>query len=279
MPRPPRPRACPASHPHNIKLTPTSPCIRTAYLTACLALSCVLHVPLPHLLPRPHPQTPNTDHSSEYITALRPPSPPRRRPIPPQPALTAVLVLGGTSALGAAAIQLLRLSLPEGTPIISTNPAAHKAWVTGVLGATACVDGRDTACKELVAAVRALTPGGEGVDGVLDAVGEFEGDHMDPDLWGVMMDKELPEGAPSRVYSCGPEAATWQTSEDILGKPIFLKALPLPEAMRGLGELVDEGRYKLPLEVEVVGKGLEGVAGGLEKLRAGVSGKVLVVSL
>lgn len=255
-----------------------TPC-RTAYLTACMALSSVLHVPLPHLLPRPHPQTPNTDPSSEYITALRPPSPSRRRPLPPKtppPALTSVLVLGGSSAFGAAAIQLLRLSLPEETPIISTNPTAHKAWVTGVLGATACVDGRGMADEELVAAVRALTPGGKGVDGVVDAVGELDRDHGHGDgFWGFMIEKGKPEGRPSRVYSCGPEGATWQTSSDIFD----FHVRHLPEAMRGLGELVDEGRYKLPLEVEVVGKGLEGVAGGLEKLRAGVSGKVLVVAL
>lgn len=256
-----------------------TPC-RTAYFTACQALDSVLRVPLPHLLPRPHPQTPNTDPSSEYITALRPPSPTRRRPLlptTPPPALTSVLVLGGTSAFGAAVIQLLRLSLPEGTPIISTNPAAHKAWVTGVLGATACVDDIGMADEELMAAVRALTPRGNGVDGVVDAVGKLDGDYCDGDsLWGGLMSKEIPKGKRSRVYSCGPGGATWQSSGDIF----YCQMHPLPDStMRGLGELVDEERYKLPLEVEVVYKGLEGVAGALEKLKAGVSGKVLVVAL
>ncbi|KAK0738756.1 chaperonin 10-like protein [Schizothecium vesticola] len=132
--------------------------VPTAYLTAYGVLSNALSLPLPHLLSRPHLQTPNTDPSSEYLTALRPPSPPARLPQSPTPTpeLSSVLVMGGSTPLGAAAIQLLRLSLPPGTPIISTNPAAHDARVTGVLGATACVDGADMAYEEVVAAGRTL---------------------------------------------------------------------------------------------------------------------------
>lgn len=46
-----------------------------------------------------------------------------------------------------------------------------------------------------------------------------------------------------------------------------------------LGELLEEGKYKLPVEVEVVGKGWEAVEGGVEKLSKGVSRTKLVVSV
>ena len=50
-------------------------------------------------------------------------------------------------------------------------------------------------------------------------------------------------------------------------------------AMNRLADLVDQGSFRLPLEVEVVGSGLEGIGPGLERLREGVSGTKLVVAL
>lgn len=51
------------------------------------------------------------------------------------------------------------------------------------------------------------------------------------------------------------------------------------DAMANLADLAEEGKFKLPLEVEVVGKGLEDVSGGLDRLKKGVSGVKLVVAL
>lgn len=51
-----------------------------------------------------------------------------------------------------------------------------------------------------------------------------------------------------------------------------------PGAMAFLVKLLEEGKYKLPLKVEVVGSGFESVEKSLD-LMPQVSGKKLVVSL
>ncbi|KAK1833554.1 chaperonin 10-like protein [Podospora conica] len=246
-----------------------------AYLTACAALTAGLNIPLPHLAPRPHPQTPNTDPSSEYLTAklLRAPSfgPASAAPAPAPAPPTSVLVLGGSTPVGAAAIQLLRLSLPPSTTIISTNSPAHDARTTAILGATACVD-RNLAAAEVVAAVRAATPGGRGAEAVVDAVGALDG-KGEGELWGVLSEG----GKCARVFP-----GRGGSREGARGTVVMVEmAVPGGErVMRGLGELMEGGRWKLPVEVEVVGKGLESIAGGVQRLReGGVSGKTFVVSL
>jgi hypothetical protein len=50
-------------------------------------------------------------------------------------------------------------------------------------------------------------------------------------------------------------------------------------AIPGLASLVQSGKYKLPVRVEVVGKGLESIERGLDKLIKGVSGTKYIVSL
>jgi hypothetical protein len=49
--------------------------------------------------------------------------------------------------------------------------------------------------------------------------------------------------------------------------------------MLGLASLVQSGKYKLPVEVEVAGNGLDSIKQGLDKLMKGVSGTKYVVSL
>lgn len=50
-------------------------------------------------------------------------------------------------------------------------------------------------------------------------------------------------------------------------------------AMPALAKLVEEGEYKLPVRVEVIGTGFEAIDQGLNRLIGGVSGTKLVVSL
>lgn len=50
-------------------------------------------------------------------------------------------------------------------------------------------------------------------------------------------------------------------------------------AMPGLATLVQNGKYRLPLKIEIVGKGFETIERGLDKLMKGVSGTKYVVSL
>ncbi|KAF2967248.1 hypothetical protein GQX73_g6315 [Xylaria multiplex] len=80
--------------------------------------------------------------------------------------LQSVLVLGGSSSVGSAAVQLLRRALPSAT-IITTSSAAHHTRLKD-LGATECLE---RSAQRNVTALRAFSPKGAGVDAILDAVG------------------------------------------------------------------------------------------------------------
>jgi NADPH:quinone reductase-like Zn-dependent oxidoreductase len=111
-----------------------------------------------------------------------------------------ILILGGSSNVGAAAVQLLRLALPTAT-IITTSSSEHHVKRT-LLGATATLERN---AQQNAAAVRAVSPGGTGIDALIDAVGAasespavlaaFRDDG--PKLYTVVrnrMDEKLPEG-------------------------------------------------------------------------------------
>jgi len=113
--------------------------IPIAYLTGAAAVRVGLKVPLPGLS--------NAGNTGEQQ-------------------LQSILILGGSSGVGSAAIQLLRLALPSAT-VIATSSAAHHANLKA-LGATTCLE---RAVQQDAVALRAATPGGKGVDAILDAVG------------------------------------------------------------------------------------------------------------
>lgn len=111
---------------------------RLCYLTAATAIVLGLHVLLP-------PIDATNSHSPQ-----------------------SVLVLGGSSAVGAAAIQLLRLVLSTAAIFTTSSPKHHSHLIS--LGATRCF------AREDVSDVKAMTPSGEGVDAILDAVGAAASD-------------------------------------------------------------------------------------------------------
>ncbi|RYC59646.1 hypothetical protein CHU98_g6569 [Xylaria longipes] len=80
--------------------------------------------------------------------------------------LQSVLVLGASSAVGSAAVQLLRIALPSAT-IVTTSSAAHHTHLKS-LGATTCLE---RSAQQDAAALKAASPGGSGVDAILDPVG------------------------------------------------------------------------------------------------------------
>ncbi|KAK0622799.1 chaperonin 10-like protein [Immersiella caudata] len=247
------------------------------YLTAAAAITKGLNTPLPHLQPR-KPLT-REDSSSEYLQerhlrskslgglALALANP------PPPPPLNSILIIGGSSGVGASAIQLLRLTLP-GATIISTNSPAHNKHLAS-LGASVCVD-RNLAMPKLLAAIKAASPAQRGVDAILDAVA---GAGEDSSLFSV-----LNKGGPN-LYTNVFTGKEVNAPEGVKATKVFAHMMfvtPDPDgapAMARLADLVDEGKYKLPLEIEVVGTGLEEIGGGLEKLKKGVSGSKLVVAL
>lgn len=198
-----------------------------------------MHVPLPHL-------------DSNGSSSLR-----------------SILVLGGSSGVGAAAIQLLRLALPSAT-ILTTSSEKHNTHLVS-LGATKCFE---RSAQENTSAIKAATPGGFGVDAILDAVTAAA---SQPTVFTALN----PTGA--KVYS---QVVTGQdvevpggiNSTAVFGRQIF-GAKGGMTAMPGLANLVQSGKYKLPIKVEVVGKGFETIERGLDKLMKGVSGTKYVVSL
>ena len=162
---------------------------------------------------------------------------------------------------------MLRSALPDAV-ILTTASVKHANRLQG-LGATATID-RSSAT--LVADVKAHTP--EGVDAIVDCVTAAAGNSRVFDAL---------RGDGPRLYSqvftnisvTPPEnvKATVVFGRQIFGAPGGLGA------MAALGKLVGEGKYKLPVPIEIVGKGWESVGTGLQRYAKGISGQKLVVSI
>ncbi|KAK0711996.1 chaperonin 10-like protein [Lasiosphaeris hirsuta] len=246
------------------------------YLAACAAITKGLGIPLPHLAPLETPKEDQVDYYGEKNPKVNntnngdgnAPTPPAKPPV----AVRSVLVLGGSSGVGTSALQLLRMALGRDAVLVCTNSPAHNKRLVG-LGATACVD-RNLPGGKLVAAVKAATPGGKGVDAVLDAVAGVGGGG----LWDVL------RADGPKLYSNVFTGEEVTVPEGVRGTPVFAHMMLSVNkggkaAMGRLGDLVEEGKYQLPLDIKVVGRCLEDIGKGLDRLQAGVSGTKLVVSL
>ena len=259
------------------------------------------HPAHPNPKPRhPHPPKLTTANLSGNPTTT--PSQPS-----PTPKLTSILVLGGSSGIGSCAIQLLRVALGPGVTILSTNSPSNNPHCLK-LGANTCID-RSYELEKLVSSVKNATPNKAGVDAIVDAVGATcpppssgsgaGGNHgKGQDQGNAFLSKiftALNSSGPklfSQVMTTPHASATAVTqqiaseqgvkaAQPVFGRMTFEVAPGGMRAMSRLTELVEGGggKFKLPLNVEVVGKGLETIGGGLEKLKGGVSGTKLVVSL
>ncbi|KAK4173222.1 chaperonin 10-like protein [Triangularia setosa] len=236
------------------------------YLTAVACIIKGLGLPLPHLKEPPKEKIPNLDDLASPIT----PGPFQAQVR--SPLLTSVLIVGGSSGVGACAVQLLRDALPH-LVIITTNSPAHDKKVMS-LGATTCVD-RNMKPDQIAKAVRDASPNGKGVDAMIDTVaGAMEGNK---EIFNAFR-----EGGP-KLYSHVMTGAKLAVPEGVKAATVVGRMAFQTDgggaAMTRLVDLVESGRFKLPLDIEVVGKGLGVIGGGLEKLRGGVSGTKLVVSL
>lgn len=183
--------------------------------------------------------------------------------------VNSILVVGGSSGVGASAVQLLRAALPHAT-ILTTNSRKHNAHVIN-LGATACFDRN---APDIVPTIKAASPTGQGVDAIIDAVaGAGENTKLFETLRtdGPRLYSQVFTGAQVTI----PEGVSAQT---VFGRMTF-QAPGGTSAMDKLLDLVGRGQFKLPLRITVVGKGFEAISSGLEILKAGVSGTKLVVSL
>jgi NADPH:quinone reductase-like Zn-dependent oxidoreductase len=226
---------------HELGLMRLNVC-RVSFITALMALGSGLKPPLPFLKDGP-------------TTDFRPSS---------------VLILGGSSALGAATIQLLRLAVP-GCKILVTSSPKHYSHLNS-MGADTAIDRSSTT---LVADVKSATPGSRGVDGIIDAVGAGSTerhvfDAFDPNgpkkyaqVWTGADEIEVPGGVDSVLFR----------SRDVV------KLQGGGNVTLALQTLLEEGKYKLPLPTRKVGEGLDGLKKALDLVRKGVSGEKLVVSI
>jgi NADPH:quinone reductase-like Zn-dependent oxidoreductase len=184
---------------------------------------------------------------------------------------SSILILGGSSALGAATIQLLRLAIPTCTILVTASPK-HHSHITNTLGADGAFD-RNSA--SLIEDVRSSSPGSRGVEAIIDAVGAgaterhiFQAfDSNGPKRYAQVWTGDDEIEVPSRVASVmfrGRDISQLQGGKNI---------------MLSLQTLLEEDKYKLPLPVHKVGDGFEALERGLELMRKGVSGEKLVVSI
>lgn len=216
---------------------------RVCYLTAVTALGIGLRAPLPFIKEGP-------------LSGFCPSS---------------VLVLGGSSALGAATIQLLRIALPD-CLILATSSPKHHGHLTNDLNADKAFDRHSAS---LIANVKSGTPGGRGVDAIVDTVGVgrterqiFEafdptGPRKYAQVWTGDEEIEAPDGVESTMFR----------ARDLFQLEGHKNAMPALQA------LLDGDKYRLPVSVHKVGDGLEALAKGLDLMRNGLSGEKLVVSI
>ncbi|KAF4630467.1 hypothetical protein G7Y89_g7671 [Cudoniella acicularis] len=184
------------------------------YLTAACAITVGLHIPLPYIDP--------TGGSS----------------------VKSILVLGGSSTVGGAAIQLLRLALPSAT-ILATSSTKHHAHLISL--------GSDSKRAGFDAILDAVTAAASQPD-IFSAFNPTGPKTYSQVVTGVNV--EVPQGVDSTLIY----------APQIFGEKGGMNAMP------GLTDLLQSGKFKLPVKVEVVGKGFDAIEHGLDKLMKGVSG-------
>ena len=179
---------------------------------------------------------------------------------------SSILILGGSSATGAAAIQLLRIAYPS-LPILATSSVKHCARLNE-LGATYVVDYKS---PSIVADIKNASPAG--VDVIFDCVSAGASqtdisDVLDPkgSQRYASINTGVPVPVPERVIKLDVNA--WSMVDTQGGKQLI----------PSLTKLVEEGTYRVPLPVRVVGHGLEELANVLDQVKT-VSGEKLVVTL
>ncbi|KAF2802622.1 putative quinone oxidoreductase [Mytilinidion resinicola] len=228
-----------AKKPANISLAEATS-LPVGFVTAVCGIVHSLQIPLPFL------------HGTS--TAGQPPA--------------SILVLGGSSATGAAAIQLLRKAYPA-LPILATSSLKHRARLHD-LGATHVVDYK---APSVVANLKAASPGAAGVDVILDCVSAGASQTDICDVFDAAGSKKyaavitsIPVPVPDGVVKL--DVRGWSITEMQGG----MQLIP------SLTKLVEDGTYRVPLPVRVVGHGLEQLPDVLDEVKT-VSGEKVVVTL
>lgn len=181
---------------------------------------------------------------------------------------SSILVLGGSSATGAAAILLLRKAYPS-LPILATSSVKHFARLQD-LGATHVVDYKS---PSVVADIKAASPGAAGVEAIIDCVSAGA---SQPDISDVL------DPAGSKGYAAVVTGITIPVPEGV--NKLDVSAWSMLDMQGGkqlipsLTKLVEEGNYRVPLPVRVIGHGLGELSNVLDEVET-VSGEKVVVTL
>ena len=179
-----------------------------------------------------------------------------------------VQVVGASSSIGAAIVQLIHLALPHTTIIASCSPQHHAHIKT--LGASVTLDYKS---PDLVQQIKQSSPAGQGVEAIADSV---NGVVLNPSMLDVLT-------GPKLFAEVQTGNNVQKVPKDVEQIPIFSSAVfSAPggsHLFQGLGNIMADGSYKVPIKVESVGSSFEVIQPGLEKLNAGVSGTKLVVSI
>ncbi|GAA5974355.1 hypothetical protein JCM11641_005231 [Rhodosporidiobolus odoratus] len=184
-----------------------------------------------------------------------------------------LLVWGGSSSVGATAIQL---AVASGLRVVSTASPANFDFVKS-LGVSAVVDYKDSQVVEKL--VAELEKEGEEFAGVYDAISEGGSVEKSAEIaTKVKGGKRFiattlppPEKLPAEVKTAGVFAPDIVTKGDgSIAKSIFLDFVPAA---------LQNGSFKAKPDVLLAGKGLEDLEKGLEVQKKGVSAKKVVVSI
>ncbi|KAH8669066.1 chaperonin 10-like protein [Xylariales sp. PMI_506] len=184
---------------------------------------------------------------------------------------SSVLILGGSSALGAATIQLLRLAVPS-CKIFTTSSPKHHGHLVDSLGVDVAFD-RSSAT--LVEDIKAAAPGASGVDAIVDAVGAGSTERH-------IFDVLSPEGPKryAQVWTGDDEITAPEGVDSVMFRSRDVHTIPGGKnVMQGLQTLLGQSKYKLPLPIKRVGQGLGALEEAVDLSVKGVSGEKLVIAL
>lgn len=154
--------------------------------------------------------------------------------------------------MGGSTIQALRLALPNSTILATSSPKHHEALIS--LGASAVLDYKSV---DLVKEIKNASPAGQGVEAIIDAVGSVT---VDPSTLQVLTgSKHFAQIITGRDFNDVPADVK---HHPILSQSVF-NAPGGENILAALGQLLAEGKYKLPVAVTVVGEGFDAIGEGL----------------
>lgn len=189
----------------------------------------------------------------------------------PQPSNKIVLIWGGSSSVGATAIQLATAS---GVTVISTASSHNISFVKSLGAAHVFEHSSSSVVDDILSTIEGS---GKEFAGVFDAISVKESYAALSALYGKLKTgvRKIattlpPSDLPEDVAAAWVFAVTVLTQHKQVGEAVWGKYVP---------EALEKGVLKALPEPVVIGKGLESVQKGLDANKKGVSAKKVVVEL